>query len=383
MTKPVFLIPGFTASDLAILSTSQRIWWDLHISPLLGLGSLRLAPNGVDPGPPDGVPCGHSMEAQNPWPDVVAQLIAQMGSRGWGFQVLSWDWRQNILTAANALAENIRTSVTAQNPCTLVGHSAGGLLATLAWSSLVGTADTDKVRRIITIGTPFQGSYGPIQWLAGVNDTVQQLLSIGAAYASVVGFDPAQWTLAFLNDLALTWPSFYELFPYLGVPDAAQDPNRPLFYATSSYPPIAQPSQALLNYSRDIFQPLVRASSAFPPSWVLTTVAGTGVATPYRKLSANVPIKLTDLENTFDGDGVVTIESAMRTPAAQATVSGQHTQLPLGVTADGALAAWIEDPRGPLDPPPMPAFNKRAITVNITAPPEADYLSGLTCLSGG
>ena len=48
-------------------------------------------------------------------------------------------------------------------PCSIVAHSAGGLVARAAWLALGQAGATNLVRRIVTYGTPHQGSYGAVR----------------------------------------------------------------------------------------------------------------------------------------------------------------------------------------------------------------------------
>ena len=379
----VALIPGFTASDLAIIATGQRIWFDQRIAALTGLGAMRLAPNGIDPGQPDGAAMGHSADPQFPWETIKDNLTQQLDPKKWKVGIGTWDWRLDINTAANTLAADIKANVSFEEPITLVAHSAGGLLAVLCYAKLMTTNDQMKVRRIVTIGTPFLGSYGPIQWLTGISDTVQQLLAVSQAFGQVTGFHPALWTLQFLNGIACTWPAFYELFPALVTEEERFDPFRTFLYESQLYPHYADPSQSWLDFARTSWQPQITALGNSPPSWVLTCVAGVGLTTPNRLLTGELPLALRDLGTTQEGDGVVTYLSAAKLPSLIVRVPGEHASLPLGITISGLLAELIVDPRGPGSPTPTPEFNKLLISMNVTAPPESEPFSGLVCIGGG
>lgn len=384
MPKPVFLIPGFTASDLVILASGNQIWFSTQGAALTGLGAMRLAPDGVSPGPPDGQRLGVvTSPNQNPWDLIVNILTLQLGFDGWGVQVISYDWRLELETIATALAANIRSAIVPSNPCTLVAHSAGGLVAVLAWAQLLASGDQAKVRRIITIGTPFLGSYGSLQWIAGQNATVKQLFGYASAVTMVTGFNPAKWTLNFLTALALTWPSFYELFPALDASDLVIDPFRPLLYTAGNYAGIAAPAQSWLDHA-GTFQSAISAAAASVPYWVLTTVAAQGISTPYKLLSDQVrPLNLKSLGMTQDGDGVVTAASATIGRGLNVYVNGAHPSLPLGLAINGTLKELIIDPRGPITPPVPPIKKFAPISENVSVPPEASSVSGLVCLGGG
>jgi pimeloyl-ACP methyl ester carboxylesterase len=380
--KRVILLPGFLASDLGILATGEKLWWDPSVYTVLGIGAMRLGPDGRTPGPPDGQLMGVDTVPQVPWPLIQLGLVYQLDQTEWSIRVTPWDWRRDINDAAIDAAAQIRASIDPAEPVTLVGHSAGGLLAMLIWSLLVATGDQNKVRRIITICTPFQGSYGPITWLNGTGASVAQLLAVSAYPGFIVANPAINWSLNFLNALFLSWPCTYELFPSLIGSEAAADPNRPLLYQRANYPAYAQPSQPWLTFAQNQWQPQIAANLTFPPSWVATYVYGTGIDTAYQLETDKIPLDLTKLKLTNSGDGVVTSASATRSPGAVVGVIGGHSSVPLAITISGQLAKLITDPRGPPDPPPDPIVVKPPVAQNVTDPPQSDYVTGLSCLSG-
>lgn len=383
MAKNIYLIPGFLASDMGILATNQAIWWNVNVAALQGIGAMRLAADGVSPGAPDGQQMGVVAVGQNPWPGIQSTLFTQLDPATWSIRVGPYDWRLDLNAAATSLASSIRRTSTAAEPATIVGHSAGGLVAVLAWSQLVASGDTAKVRRIISICSPFQGSYGPLQWLLGVSGSVQQLLAMGTWGPGLLPTLHAKWALDFLNALALTWPSFYELYPALGGSEAVGDPNRALLYTAGNYRSPTAPDQHWLDFSRNTFQAQLRDPNTFPPDWVMTCVSADGLATPFMLNSSSVPLKLGNLGVTSDGDGVVTAGSAERSPALVVSVTGAHASVPLAITTSGLLAALILDPRGPVTPPPPNVVVLPALPATTTDAPASEYISGLVCIGGG
>lgn len=380
--KNVYLIPGFLASNLGVLPNGPLLWWDPTVVTALGVGKMRLAPDGVSPGPPDGVALGVDLNAQDPWPNIRAVLRQQLDAATWAVQVGNFDWRFDLTSAAASLSANIQAHSTPAEPATIVGHSAGGLVAVLAWANLVAAGQTNLVRRIISICTPFQGSYDPINWITGVNVSVQQLLAIGGLTGLPTNI-AANLVILFLANLALTWPAFYELFPFYNGTEAAKDPNRRLLYQHTNYPSNLDVSSNWLAHSQTVFQNAIADPSAFPPDYVMTCVVSTGLRTPNKLLTPALPILLTAVGQTQDGDGTVTAGSQTRSPAQLVTLAGSHASVPLAITLSGLLAQLITDPRGPLAPPPPPINVPVALPVNVTDPPESDYVTGLQCLSGG
>lgn len=381
--KRVFLFPGFGASDLARVEDGAKLWWDIAVSPANGLTNMKLAANGKDPDPVVGKPMAVVFPSQQPWPAVKGLLDLQLDPDVWETSVVPYDFRLDILTQADTLATAIAANATPDNPVTLVGHSMGGLILVSAYQQLTVLGKQNLVRRIVTMGTPFQGSYLPIMWLIGALGTVQELTNVYSWVSFFPGINPLVWELSWLNMLALSWPAFYELFPFATGTLANNDPNRHLLYDAANYPASVAPSQAWLDYSRTVFQPVIQSLGANPPSWVMTTVAGRGIETPMTLASGNVPINLTNFGVGGDGDGVVAVESALKVDSARLTVPCNHTSLPLGLALTGKLALLITDERLPPQPAPPQIKLNVAIPTLVTDPPESDNVSQILCIGGG
>lgn len=380
--KEVYLIPGFMSSDLLSERTGRKIWWNPLFLPLNGLAPLRLAANGIDPQPPDGEPMNRGSIPTFSWRDTVELLTSQLDIATWKVQFAPWDWRKSPLAFAIEMARWVRLNSSPTHPATLIGHSAGGLVAVLVWRELVLTGQSNLIRRVISICSPFAGSYGGVEFLGGISDTVRQILQIGYAMSPLLATS-AYWTLKYISNLALTWPTFYYLWPALGVPEAAQDPNRVLLYDARYYPSYLQVSQDWLDSANDYWQSLMRSPDTHPPEWVMTSVVGDGCVTSNALRSRGVPINFQALGNTWRGDGVVTSASATRSSAAIVEICSAHDSAALNMARSGLLAQLVIDPRGPVTPPPPPLIVPEAMGVSVSAPPNSESLTGLTCLSGG
>jgi pimeloyl-ACP methyl ester carboxylesterase len=381
--KNVYVLHGFGAADLATLDTSEQLWWDINLSPGNGLGGLALAPNGVDPAPVIGRRMGIVTAPQNPWGAITGLLRFQLDPAEWAVTFVPYDWRREFSLVVGQLRDAIFLHSTPESPATIVGHSMGGLVAVLAYKLLEEQGFGNFVRRIITLGTPFQGSYLPVLWLIGALGIVQELTAIYGLVNVIPNVNPLQWELAYLNALALSWPSFYELLPFAQGPDAAADPNRQLLYNAANYPAAIRPDQNWLDYSRDTFQPKLTAAAASVPPWILTAVAGIGCPTARLLSSPTTPLALSKLGIANDGDGVVMESSALTPGAVNFKVSSSHSSLPLGVAASGLLADLIRDTRTPPSPPPPASKLDLTIGTLVTDPPEADDVSPILCIGGG
>lgn len=372
MTRKLYVVPGLLSSELWEDALLTQLLW-VSGSRLIGgyVGEMRLAANGRDPGQPDGVP----LFAGEPLPDyfapVYSSLLPQLRRHDYTLSVYGYDWRKGFLDLADGLVANIRATVPLRDPCTLVAHSMGGLVARRAYQLLSESGDAGLVRRVITMGTPHQGSYAVVEALSGTAELLDQLQFIcNVAGGNLHWFDPlrprAAWNLVSLRDMCCTWPSFYYLFPLLGGTDSENDPHRPLLFAARNWHGGQPISQLHLDTARAAIGEWLRASETFPPSWVLTTVAGVGYTTPARLVYPDALGYGTAVGYSDVGDGAVTEKSALVPLSAQYQMIAQHADLPLVAAQSGLLMDWILDPRSSPDPiPPLvdvPGINPALFT---------------------
>lgn len=195
---PIIVVPGITASVLTdwYPASPREIW-----SPTrLAFGDYE--PMTLHPVPP--TPAGEAAgddrvryEAVQPmlvrpsrgfgiiYDDLVAALRHDLSSDDVPIApvyVFAYDWRQDNFVTIRQLAAFIdevieRTRMMPHDPMyvegetcdavDLVGHSMGGnLIAACIAAGLVGTEERCKVRRVVTIGTPFRGAPAAVAKLA-------------------------------------------------------------------------------------------------------------------------------------------------------------------------------------------------------------------------
>jgi Lecithin:cholesterol acyltransferase len=353
---------------------SAPLWVDYTRLAFGEIGGLRLAPDGISPGPPDGVQAYASAPLQAYYQVAMQQLGQQLAP--YGYQVMPWgyDWRLRVQGSGAALASTIRANATSAAPCSIVGHSLGGLVARAAWASLVGSGDQNLVRRIVTLGSPHYGSYAVVQIWSGGTDLVDQLSAIsifaaGLSMAISPILNAHPWSPPQLMQLMASWPSFYEALPTLGAPDAAQDPYRSDLYTATNWPANRFISQALLDESRDSFAPFLLSANSMPPSWVLTTVAGTGFLTYNSLQSPQALGNNVAMTQAAVGDNSVTESSALLTSSAQWTLHCTHNNLATVLALSGVLAGMILDERAPPSPPPPPSNLPGLYPPTVNGPP--------------
>lgn len=369
----VYVVPGIGESTLIDTTFLQTVIWVGIPTIALGyFGAIRLAPNGVDPGPPDGIP----LNVGGPIPIYIQQPTYQLADQMRYDDMLvlaySWDWRKSILDAGDALATSIRQDLVFGNKISLVGHSAGGLVCRRAWSSLLATGDQALVRRIITLGTPHWGSYYAHEAFAGLDSITHYLRQINNTIGAGLGITEGSvgykiWTDRQIADLLLTFPSLYELLPVVGAPDGVTDPLRPDLFVAANWGGGTYPQQSWLDHARTTYRDWVLSPASMPPNNVMTTVSSVGYGTP--SLLANLT-RLGEagaLGGFVDGDSVVFPGSALLADSLQINVSGQHSNQVGDHVTNGNIRRWILDNRA-LAPSPVPPVTLPALQPALLPP---------------
>lgn len=334
----------------------SELWVSYRRLSLGQVGKTRLAPDGQSPGPPDGVRLYRYTSLPDYYHTCTSTLSEGLARFGYTVLDFGWDWRKHFFAAGEELAGFIRRNVSVVDPCALVAHSAGGLVARAAWASLSSTGDANRIRRIVTLGTPHQGSYAAVSaWSGQGTGLMRQLTAvslIGGTLGSTIPFTGArEWSTGELQTLTATWPLLYETLPVLGSADSAQDTARGQVFAKASWVRDPGLSQVWLDRAKDVIGPWLLNPMTMPPSWVLTCLAGKGtptvamLATP-SSLGRDNALGLTD-----QGDGQVTVASALGADSVNATADWAHADLPALAASTGWLVPAVLEIRKPPDPP--------------------------------
>jgi hypothetical protein len=339
------------------------------------LGALRLAPNGVDPGGSDGLRLYPTALEPTYYGQFLALLSQWAQSNSYLTKGWPWDWRKELVGQGQLLANAIIAGTDPSSPATIVGHSAGGLVARAAWAALAAAGATDLVRRIITLGTPHQGSYSPLRAYSHDWDGLWALAALSSA-AAQAGFPPAYpgasriYTQTDICILCGTFPAFYECLPSLGGPDQAGDPLRTAIYTAPQSP--TQPfSEPWLTYAASTFSPWLLSPASLPPPSVLTTVAGVGLPTVGHLLVPSALGTPSAYGGQVEGDGTVTETSATIGTGPAYRLIASHMDLPTLAMLWGYLPQWILASTPPPPPPPTPPLLSppSSLLVSIPNPP--------------
>jgi pimeloyl-ACP methyl ester carboxylesterase len=195
--RPVVFIPGILGSKLC--KNGEPLWGNR--SSLINFGQLALdSENGQD----SIVPCGlvEKINLFGPfWTihqyDAILSAFRDLGyTRGQDLFIFDYDWRRSNFETAQAFKEFVdRTPQLRDQQFDIVAHSMGGIVTRIYLQKKGGIS---KVRKVVYLGTPFQGSMNA---LATLSDGWGAFLNRLAG-----GLEQIRRTI-------LTMPAFYELFP--------------------------------------------------------------------------------------------------------------------------------------------------------------------------
>lgn len=172
----IFILPGLMGSQLSDRDGYHGLLW---IDPVgLAIGSdfpaLRLTQDGLYDSDP-----GVRIESAGPIPLIYDKLaVCLMAAYGRSVDYLAYDWRKPIGLSAEAVGERIARKVNADGdvPIVLVAHSLGGLVAarTLDYLKKNHPEIHNRIRGLISMGTPWKGSFNGALAMMARGDTVKQ-----------------------------------------------------------------------------------------------------------------------------------------------------------------------------------------------------------------
>lgn len=330
MARVLVFVPGFAGTNLNLdfpsFGLSYRVW--LWTGSFIG-GGFRSLDLGGEYTPP----LGAEVRAHHPIEAVYGPFVNWCQRKFAEVYTFGYDWRHRYDAAAGALAAFLTGLVRIGHRVTVVAHSAGGRL-TAAASHLISDEDAAGLDRIVTVGTPWKGSYRAVEALMGQATSVRVLAALSAAVS------PSWFAreLAAVRRVLASMPGLYDLFPSPGLIGlmhyaGAPDPWNPAAWAAGGSPCNAG-HLATSHAGAD--------SPQLPKRGVphLNCYAdGEPTAGP---LSPGDDFEGCTVLEGFGGDGVVPSESGIVADdigRVNLVLSGTHTSL---CTARGVLAALAE-----------------------------------------
>lgn len=187
----IFIVPGIMGSQLGLPRSpplpDNLLWIDPIDFQHGRLGLLAL------PGP----------EIRSCGPVLYSYLALKFALQiaGYAVRYFDYDWRRDVQELGARLATRIQTQIAARpdHPISVVGHSMGGLVGRAALLTESGA----RVQQLITLGTPHDGSYAPVQALRGVYPLVRRIAQL----------DPVRSAETLARDVFATFHSLYQMLP--------------------------------------------------------------------------------------------------------------------------------------------------------------------------
>lgn len=308
---PIIIVPGFLGSKISCLNygAPAELWPNL---PFLGWGAMFLQPDGETNATDNG--CTQTAGPLEDEPGMVAQVGPKDVYKGaldflkkevpnrW--RASPYDWRKSPVLGAAILEKQVEGLLkeTRAKHVVLYGHSMGGLVIR---EFLNKQANTDKVARIVTAGTPYWGApKSHFALLGGYTDTP------GGSELDYLTFKDDLQTLARnLQGLFFLYPShnfplWLSVSPTLGMPLTLQGPA-----GENAWLQTLGANPALLDKARAWHD----ANDGFPQNNIdYQVIVGSGTATT---LETKVTIARPGDSGVGDivignGDGTVPIRSA-------------------------------------------------------------------------
>jgi pimeloyl-ACP methyl ester carboxylesterase len=199
----VFLLPGIMGSRLGSVrrQTSSLVW--LHPVAIAQGGLSQLA-----------LPGSKSLRALGVMLPGYLKMRLCLEIAGFRPVFHPFDWRADLETLARGLLRSIEKS--GASKVSIVAHSMGGLVARIALAQ-----DKEKrIRKLIQLGAPNEGSFAPVQALRAAYPTVRKIASL----------DLRSTAEELARNVFLTLPGLYQMLP------SALSPDEPNLFDASQWP---------------------------------------------------------------------------------------------------------------------------------------------------
>ena len=333
----VFVLPGILGSNLK--QGGKRIWLGFHF--VNGLKRLAWDPQAAASVEPDG-PIG----------SVYDDLIERLADT---HEVIpfAFDWRRPIEDEARRLADAVDKALIARNasrqPVRLIAHSMGGLVARTmrlekpeTWQRMMAREGA----RLLMLGTPNGGSWAPMQTLSGDDTFGNALVAFGSLFdnggarrmmAGMPGFIQLQASLldpALGLDKESAWKK-------LADDDMARLAERSIWHDDLMQRTIYEwgaPPQAVLDQAVALRKRLdEQAATLGADAQKMLLVVGHADFTPAGITFGSEGLEYLDTPD--DGDGRVTLASALLPGVRTWKLDAEHGKLPATARA---FAGYVE-----------------------------------------
>lgn len=261
-----------------------------------------------------------------PLASYYGRTVAHFQSLGHEVLQLGYDWRLGVLAAADGAWQRIREWA-GDDPVYLLGHSLGGMVGRAVIRLAEAEGHGDQVVRLLTLGTPQQGSLAIVRLWARLTETYKLLkLVFYPALALSEAISPQGELLAHLDEVIGSFVSTYSLLPFDGAPtfgggfDRAAEMDRNTYVTFNGWL-LAQ------RFAAAITEQAILADSVYPAKQL--SLIGVGVQTAYQVKDVARLAEPGGYHYDFGGDGTVDGASARLPGVPQVFCSGtEHSALP-------------------------------------------------------
>jgi len=321
--RRVYVLPGIMGSQLGFRRSGGRPHDTLWLDPIdISFGRLTELKCSGD----------SNVVALGAMNYTYLKLTLSLRKAGFDAVLLDYDWRRDIATLGNRLAERLAADDLEQ--VAIVGHSMGGLVARAALTHDVGS----RVSRLITLGTPHSGSVAAVQALRGTYSVVRKLGMLDMRH-------DAEYLA---NAVFSSFASLHELLPGAGTICDFD------LFDPASWPAQGPgPDGALLRDAASVAQRLAPADSRFD------VVVGCN-----RTTATRVALRDGDFEYEYtpQGDGTVPLALGLLAGARHRYVECGHSDMPLSNRVIAGTIDLLESGRTrrfAASPPPRRGARKR------------------------
>ncbi|MBM0104257.1 alpha/beta fold hydrolase [Steroidobacter sp. S1-65] len=282
----VFVLPGIMGSRLGSLQgeTTSLLW--LHPTAIAEGGLSQLA-----------LPNGASLSAVGVMLPGYLKLRLSLEIAGFRPVFHPFDWRADLETLAKALLSAVEAADAPE--VHIVAHSMGGLVARMAL-----TLDRQRrIRKVVQLGAPNQGSFAPAQALRAAYPTVRKIAAL----------DHHNSAEALARAVFLTLPGLYQMLPSALAPD---DPD--LFDPAQWPQDDLVPDATMLTHAAEVRRRMP------PPDERCAVIVGT-----HQETVTSLRLRDGGFEYSIrrDGDGTVPLARALWDGAATWFVQENHGAL--------------------------------------------------------
>lgn len=266
----VFILPGIMGSRLGSLRRRMASLLWLHPVAIAQGGLSQLA-----------LPAGKSLRALGVMLPGYLKLRLSLEIAGFMPVFHPFDWRVDLETLARALMRAIEKS--GARKVYIVAHSMGGLVARIALAN-----DRDRrIRRLVQLGAPNQGSFAPVQAMRAAYPTVRKIAAL----------DHLNTAEQLARTVFLTLPGLYQMLP------PALAPDQPNLFDPAQWPQDELvPDATMLNRARKV------RSRMPPPDERCAVIVGT-----HQETVTSLRVRDGGFEYSVrrDGDGTVPLARAL------------------------------------------------------------------------